>query len=62
MTQLFEELFNAWCVSYDPGQTPSHLRSNPVRAYGQYTFEVGFKLALQLAVSSLDPEMLIKLI
>ena len=58
MTQLFEDLFLAYCVPYNPDRIPKHLEDNPMRAYGQYTFEVGFKLGMQLAVSSLDPEML----
>jgi len=34
---------------------PDYLRDNPTRAYGQYAFEEGFKLGMQLAVSVLDP-------
>lgn len=56
MTQVFEELFRAWCVPYRPEMAPAHLRDNPVTAYGQYTFEAGFKLGMQLAAISLDPE------
>ena len=55
MTQLFEDLFLTYCVPYNPETIPKHLENNPARAYGQYTFEVGFKLGMQLAVSSLDP-------
>ena len=58
MSQLFEELFLAWCVPYDQNRVPEYLKDDPFRAYGQYAFEAGFKLAMQLAVSSLDPEML----
>ncbi|MCI9037246.1 MAG: hypothetical protein HFF80_05745 [Oscillospiraceae bacterium] len=56
MNVLFEELFQAWCVPYKPENIPEYLRSDPVRAYGQYAFEKGFRLAMQLAVSCLDPE------
>ena len=60
MNQLFEELFLAWCVPYDQSRVPEYLRGDPVRAYGQYAFEAGFKLGMQLAVSSLEPEALAK--
>lgn len=60
MNQLFEELFLSWCAPYDQSKIPEYLRGDPVRAYGQYTFEAGFKLGMQLAVSSLDPDMLAK--
>ena len=60
MSQLFEELFLMWCVPYDQNRVPEYLKDDPVRAYGQYAFEAGFKLAMQLAVSSLDPDVLAK--
>ena len=56
MNVLFELLFNAWCVPYRPDLVPEYLRSNPVKAYGQYAFEAGFKLGMSLAVASLRPE------
>ena len=55
MTQLYEDLFLSYCVPYNPDMAPKYLQDNPIRAYGQYTFEVGFKLGMQLAVTSLDP-------
>ena len=55
MTPLFEDLFLAYCVPYSPDMVPKYLREDPVRAYGQYAFEEGFKLAMRLAISSLDP-------
>ena len=58
MHEIFEELFNAWCLPYVPGQIPEYLQDNPLRAYGLYAFEEGFKLALQLAVCTLPPEKL----
>lgn len=58
MTQLFEELYLAWCTPFDPEKVPEYLKGDPTRAYGQYTFEAGFKLAMQLAVASLDPNAL----
>lgn len=61
MAQVFEELFNAWCVSYRPDLVPKHLRNDPVKAYGQYAFEEGFKLGMQLAVISLNPDDLCEL-
>lgn len=54
MNVLFELLFNAWCAPYDPARFPEYLRADPVRAYGQYTFQEGFRLALGLAVSCLN--------
>lgn len=56
MKVLFDHLFMSYCVPYDPDRFPEHLREDPTRAYGQYAFEEGFKLALQLAVACLDPE------
>ena len=50
MNVLFELLFNAWCAPYDPRQVPEHLRGDPVKAYGQYAFQEGFRLGLGLAV------------
>ena len=54
MNTLFELLFLAWCPAYDPNKVPEYLRGDPVRAYGQYSFEQGFRLALSLAFYSLD--------
>ena len=56
MTQLYEELFLSYCTPYDPDKIPKYLQKDPIRAYGQYAFEVGFKLGMQLAVTSLDPD------
>ena len=56
MNFLFELLFHAWCPTYDPEQFPEALQGDPVSAYGLYTFQRGFQLALELAVSCLDPE------
>ena len=61
MITIYEELFNAWCVPYRPELVPKHLQDNPVRAYGQYAFEEGFRLGMQLAVSSLNPDDLCEL-
>lgn len=61
MTVIFEELFHVWCQPYHPDLIPDHLKADPVRAYGQYTFEAGFKLGMQLAASCLDPEELRKM-
>lgn len=61
MTQIFEELFRAWCAPYRPEMAPAYLRKDPVMAYGQYTFETGFKLGMQLAAASLDPDTLAEL-
>ena len=58
MTQIFEELYLALCVPYNPDKVPKYLRDDPVRAYGQYTFEVGFKLGMQIASACLDPDTL----
>ncbi|MBD5150406.1 MAG: hypothetical protein HDT18_08610 [Oscillibacter sp.] len=61
MTQVYEELFRAWCVPYRPELVPPYLRSDPVTAYGQYAFETGFKLGMQLAASSLAADDLCEL-
>ena len=55
MTTLFSMLFRDWCVPYDPDNVPECMRGDPVTAYGQYTFEAGFKLAAGLLFLSLDP-------
>ena len=61
MNVTFELLFNAWCVPYRPDLVPEYLRSDPVKAYGQYAFEAGFKLGMSLAVSSLEADRLARL-
>lgn len=61
MSILFQQLFDLWCPPYDPARVPEYLRADPVRAYGIYAFEEGFRLAFQLAASCLDPEDLAKL-
>ena len=53
MDTLFELLFLAWCPPYDPEDVPLHLKDDPIRAYGQYTFREGFQLGLSLATASL---------
>ena len=58
MNQLFEELFLLWCIPHEYHEAPDYLKDDPTRAYGQYAFEEGFKLGMQLAVHSLDPNML----
>ena len=58
MNVLMEELFRAWCIPYEYWEVPERMEHHPDTAYGMYTFETGFKLGMQLAVSSLDPEML----
>ena len=61
MNTLFEELFLARCVPYRPDLLPEYLRADPVRGYGQYAFEEGVRLGLNLAVSCLTTEDLCKL-
>ena len=61
MKAVFELLFNAWCAPYRPDLVPEYLRGDPVRAYGQYAFEQGFKLGMELAVASLDADLLTRL-
>ena len=61
MKALFDHLFMAYCVPYDPNRFPDYLRKDPTRAYGQYAFEEGFKLALELAFSCLDQKDLSRL-
>ena len=58
MTYLFEALYHAWCVPYDPEDCPEALRGDPVQAYGLYAFEEGFRLAVQLMTACLDPRKL----
>ena len=56
MNALFELLYHDWCVPYDPKGFPEYLRRDPVNAYGQYAFQRGFQLGLELAVACLKPE------
>ena len=60
-------MFSLNCCS-TPGVCPtartwcrSTCRSDPVKAYGQYAFEAGFKLGMSLAVSSLAADQLSRL-
>ena len=54
METFWELLFLAWCVPFDERMVPDHLKGDPVRAYGQYTFRSGVLLGLSLAMSLLD--------
>lgn len=45
MNDFWELLFLSWCVPYDESMAPEHLKDNPVRAYGEYTFRLGLRLA-----------------
>ena len=46
MDIIFQQLFDAFCFPYDP-----------VRAYGRFAFEVGFRLAVRLTAACLaDPD------
>ena len=58
MNTLFELLYRAWCPKFDIEHMPKSLRGDPVNACGIYAFEQGFRLALSLAVTSLDPSLL----
>lgn len=58
MSIVLEELFHAVCTPYDPETFQKYIRNNPAAAYGQYTFEEGFKLAFRLAVCCLAEEEL----
>jgi len=60
MNVVFELLFNAWCPPYDSSRVAAHLRSDPVKAYGQYAFEKGFRLAMELAVCCLEARDLVE--
>ena len=61
MNLVFGELFNIWCISPEHWEVPPSLKDHPTTAYGEYAFETGFKLGMQLAVCSLDPDALAKL-
>ena len=56
LDSIIEELYEAWCPSQYPGPIPDHLKTNPARAYGLFTFELGLKLGLQLAVGALHED------
>ena len=60
MNTLFELLYRAWCPRFDIERMPENLRGDPMNACGVYAFEQGFRLALSLAVASLDPKLLAK--
>ncbi len=61
MTVLFEILFNAWCPPYDPALLPEHLQGDPIKGYGQLSFERGFRLAMNLMAAGLDRDLLSKM-
>ena len=55
MDIIFQQLFDAFCFPYDPERIPEGR--DPVRAYGRFAFEVGFRLAVRLTAACLaDPD------
>ena len=54
MDTIFQQLFENFCFSYDSDQVPEGR--DPVRAYGRYAFEQGFKLAMRLSACALPPD------
>ena len=58
MNLLLQDLFHTWCTPYLLFKTPSSMKNNPAAAYGEYTFEAGFRMGMQLAICCLDPDML----
>lgn len=50
MNTFWELLFNAWVPPYRDSMAPDHLKSDPVRAYGEYAFQEGVRFGLSLAV------------
>ena len=55
MDIIFQQLFDAICFPYDPERVPEGR--DPVRAYGRFAFEVGFRLAVRLTAACLaDPD------
>ena len=61
MNVLLKHLHDYFCSSYRPESVPEHLRSNPMKACSQYSFETGLRLGMQLAFTCLDPDMLYEL-
>lgn len=53
MNTFWELLFLAWVPPYHEDMAPDHLKNDPVRAYGQYSFREGVRLGMSLAVFSL---------
>jgi len=49
MTDQFARLFDCWCLPHEYLHLPEYMEGNPMKAYGIYAFEEGFKLALNLA-------------
>ena len=56
MNDFWELLFLAWCVPYSEDIAPEHLKTDPVRAYGEYAFREGVRLGLQLACGTFVDE------
>lgn len=56
MNKQYEHLFNCWCMPHDTLKLPEFLDEDPVRAYGLYAFEEGFKLALHLTAPLLTED------
>lgn len=57
MSDFWELLFLAWCVPYSEDMAPEHLKTDPVRAYGEYAFREGVRLGLQLACGTFADEL-----
>lgn len=55
MNSQFQQLFECWCVPYKNLQLQDVLE-DPIKAYGMYAFEEGFKLALNLAAPLLTQD------
>lgn len=50
MNNQYQQLFECWCVPYQNLQFQLRdIVDDPIKAYGIYAFEEGFKLALNLA-------------
>ena len=56
MNACYETLFNYWCKPHETVEFPSHLEGDPIKAYGVYSFEEGFKLAQNLAAPLLTQD------
>ena len=48
MNLEYQTLFEYWCIPHQYLKFPEYLQEDPVKAYGMYAFEEGFKLALHL--------------
>ena len=52
MSYIIELLYHYWVGGPEPRHWPEHLKQNPVEGHGQYAFQAGLLLGLQLGAEA----------